>query len=156
MTGPNRYAQIIEKVFLSHYRAGATEVPFIFTGVTCYSLQSHLRTSVRTLGQVETDEVYIGVDKRGAHYVFPVQAKGGNDVISVVQIEQDMAVCAAKFPALICRPIAAQFMADDLIALFELEEGKQGIAISSERHYRLVPGEEVTPDDLTVYRKRQD
>ncbi|HZY30534.1 MAG TPA: hypothetical protein VFF86_02725 [Candidatus Methylomirabilis sp.] len=156
MTGPNRYAQIIEKVFLSHYRAGATEVPFIFTGVTCYSLQSHLRTSVRTLGQVETDEVYIGVDKRGAHYVFPVQAKGGNDVISVVQIEQDMAVCAAKFPALICRPIAAQFMADDLIALFELEEGKQGIAISSERHARLVPGEEVTPDDLTVYRKRQD
>ena len=156
MTGPNRYAQIIEKVFLSHYRAGATEVPFIFTGVTCYSLQSHLRTSVRTLGQVETDEVYIGVDKRGAHYVFPVQAKGGNDVISVVQIEQDMAVCAAKFPALICRPIAAQFMADDLIALIELEEGKQGIAISSERHYRLVPGEEVTPDDLTVYRKRQD
>ena len=264
MTGPNRYAQIIEKVFLSHYRAGATEVPFeredivriarglkiklpknlgdviysfryrtplpesvrakapkgkewiirpagpskycfvaisqatiapskimaetkvpdstpgviamyalsdeqallaklrynrlidIFTGVACYSLQSHLRTSVPTLGQVETDEVYIGVDKRGAHYVFPVQAKGGNDVISVVQIEQDMAVCAAKFPALICRPIAAQFMADDLIALFELEEGKQGIAISSERHYRLVPGEEVTADDLTVYRRRQD
>jgi hypothetical protein len=39
----------------------------IFTGVACYSLQSHLRTSVRTLGQVETDEIYIGLDKRGAH-----------------------------------------------------------------------------------------
>ncbi len=128
----------------------------IFTGVACYSLQSHLRTAVPKLGQVETDEVYVGVDKRGAHYVFPVQAKGGNDVISVVQIEQDMAVCAAKFPALICRPIAAQFMADDLIALFELEEGEQGIVIASERHYRLVPGEEVTTDDLKVYRKRQE
>jgi hypothetical protein len=77
-------------------------------------------------------------------------------VISVVQIEQDMAVCAAKFPSLICRPIAAQFMADDLIALFELEEGQQGVAISSEKHYRLVPGEEVTPDDLYAYRKRRD
>jgi hypothetical protein len=88
--------------------------------------------------------------------VFPVQAKGGNDVISVVQIEQDVAVCAAKFPALICRPIAAQFMADDLIALFELEKGEQGIAVSSERHYRLVPGEEVTSDDLKAYRKRQE
>jgi hypothetical protein len=77
-------------------------------------------------------------------------------LISVVQIEQDIAVCAAKFPALICRPIAAQFMADDFIALFELEEGEQGIAISSERHYRLVPGEEVTTDDLKVYRRRQD
>lgn len=127
----------------------------IFTGVACYSLQSHLRTTVKKLGQVETDEIYIGVDKRGAHYVFPVQAKGGNDVLSVVQIEQDVALCAAKFPALICRPIAAQFMEDDLIALFECEEGKQGVAISSEKHYRLVPGEEVTADDLRAYRGRQ-
>lgn len=126
----------------------------IFTGVACYSLQSHLRTTVPGLGQVETDEIYIGVDKRGAHYVFPVQAKGGIDVLSIVQIEQDIALCAAKFPSLICRPIAAQFMEDDLIALFEFEEGKNGVAISSEKHYRLVPGEEVTPDDLKAYRGR--
>jgi hypothetical protein len=77
-------------------------------------------------------------------------------VLSIVQIEQDMALCTAKFPSLICRPIAAQFMQDDLIALFELEEGEQGVSISAEKHYRLVPGEEVTEDDLKVYRKRQD
>jgi hypothetical protein len=128
----------------------------IFTGVACYSLQSHLRTTVPGLGQVETDEIYIGLDKRGAHYVFPVQAKGGNDSLNVVQIEQDIAVCAAKFPSLICRPIAAQFMQDDLIALFELEDGEHGVSISAEKHYRLVPGEDVTEDDLKVYRKRQD
>lgn len=56
----------------------------IFTGVTCYSLQNHLRTTVPHIGQVETDEVYVGVDRRGAHYVFPVQAKGGTDTISIV------------------------------------------------------------------------
>lgn len=127
----------------------------IFTGVACYSLQSHLRTSVPKLGQVETDEIYIGVDKRGAHYVFPVQAKGGTDTLSVVQIEQDIAVCRVKFPSLICRPIAAQFMEENLIALFEMEQGKEGIAISSEKHYRLVPGEEVTDEDLRAYRERQ-
>lgn len=127
----------------------------IFTGVACYSLQSHLRTTVPQLGQVETDEIYIGVDKRGAHYVFPVQAKGGNDVLSVVQIEQDIAVCADKFASLICRPIGAQFMEQDLIALFEFEQGKEGISITSEKHYRLVPGEEVTLDDLKTYRGRQ-
>lgn len=93
----------------------------IFTGVACYSLQSHLRTTVRGVGQVETDELYVGVDRRGAHYVFPVQAKGRNEKLGVVQIEQDFAVCAEKFPSLICRPIAAQFMADDLIALFDFE-----------------------------------
>jgi hypothetical protein len=46
-------------------------------------------------------------------------------------------------------------MEDDLIALFEFEQGKHGIAISSEKHYRLVPGEEVTTDDLKAYRERQ-
>ncbi len=127
----------------------------IFTGVTCYSLQNHLRTTVPKLGQIETDEIYIGVDKKGAHYVFPVQAKGGKDRLNVVQIEQDMAMCANKFQLLICRAIGAQFMEDDLIALFEFEEGKQGIMIVSEKHYRLVPGEEVTEADLKSYRERQ-
>jgi hypothetical protein len=94
------------------------------------------------------------VDKRGVHYVFPVQAKGGKDALSIVQIEQDVAMCANKFSSLTCRPIAAQFMAEDLIALFEFERQDAGIAISSERHYRLVSPEEVTPEDLETYRTR--
>lgn len=128
----------------------------VFTGVTCYSLQSHLRTSVPNVGQAETDELYIGVDRKGAHYVFPVQAKGGKDTVSVVQIEQDLAICEAKFPSLICRPIAAQFMADDLIALFEFEQGHTGVGICAEKHYRLVPPEDLTEDDLSAYRARLD
>ena len=126
----------------------------IFTGVTCYSLQNHLRTTVRDLGQVETDELYVGVDKKGAHYVFPVQAKGGTDRLSIVQIEQDFAICSDKFPLLICRAIGAQFMHDDVIALFEFENGKDGIGISSEKHYKLVPPEEVSEADLETYRNR--
>lgn len=35
----------------------------IFTGITCYSLQNHLRTTVPSMGQVETDELYVGVDQ---------------------------------------------------------------------------------------------
>lgn len=126
----------------------------IFTGVTCYSLQSHLRTTVPDIGQVETDEIYIGVDRRGAHYVFPVQAKGGRDKPGIVQVEQDFALCMDKFPALICRPIAAQFLEEDFIALFEFEESEQGVVITSEKHYRLVPGDEVTAADLKAYRTR--
>jgi len=127
----------------------------IFSSVTCYSLQNHLRTTVPKLGQIETDEVYIGVDKKGVHYVFPVQAKGGNAHLSVVQIEQDMAMCANKFPLLICRAIGAQFMQDDLIALFEFERSEKGITVVSEKHYRLVPGDEVTEADLKCYRQRR-
>lgn len=124
----------------------------IFTGVTCYSLQNHLRTTVPDFGQVETDEIYVGVDRRGAHYVFPVQAKGGRDRLNIVQILQDLGLCAHKFPGLICRSIAAQFMKDDLIALFAFERGEGGVKLTMEKHYRLVSPKEVTEADLNDYR----
>ncbi len=126
----------------------------ILTGVTCYSLQNHLRTTVPGMGQVETDEIYVGVDRRGTHYVFPVQAKGGTDRLNIVQIEQDVALCAHRFPSLVCRPIGAQFMEDDLIALFEFEEGESSVTLSSEKHYRLVPPDEITDEDLEAYGER--
>jgi hypothetical protein len=126
----------------------------IFLGVTCYSLQNHLRTTVPEIGQVETDELYVGVDKKGSHYIVPIQAKGGSDKLSIVQIEQDFAVCEHKFASLICRPVAAQFMQDEVIALFEFEEGENGVGIASEKHYKLVPPEEVTEADLAAYRAR--
>jgi hypothetical protein len=128
----------------------------IFSGVTCYSLQNHLRTTVSEMGQVETDEIYVGVDKRGAQYVFPVQGKGGSDQLGIIQIEQDFALCAAKFPKLICRPIAAQFMSDNLIALFAFEENENGISLSEERHYRLVLPEQMTAEDLKNYGARAE
>ena len=126
----------------------------IFTGVTCYSLQNHLRTTVDEMGQVETDEIYVGVDRRGAQYVFPVQAKGGTDKLNIVQIEQDFAVCAQKFPELICRSIAAQFMEDDVIALFSFEMSEDGLAVLDEKHYRLVESDEISAEDLRTYRNR--
>ena len=86
--------------------------------------------------------------------MFPIQAKAGNERISIVQIEQDLAVCGHKFPSLVCRPLAAQFMADDVIAMFEFEEGEGGLGIGSEKHYKLVPPEEVTESDLETYRTR--
>jgi hypothetical protein len=126
----------------------------IFTGITCYSLQNHLRTTVPDIGQVETDEIYVGIDKHGAQYIIPVQAKGGSDKLGIVQIEQDFALCSAKFPMLVCRPIAAQIIEDNLLALFSFEMNENGVAISDEKHYRLVLPEQMTDADLANYRKR--
>jgi hypothetical protein len=156
---PDSTPGVVAKYSLNDEQALLAKVRYnrlidIFTGIACYSLQNHLRTTVAHLGQVETDEIYIGIDKRGAHYIFPVQAKGGADKLNIVQIEQDIALCAAKFPSLICRAIGAQFMGDDLIALFEFEEGENGIALSSEKHYRLVRPDDVTTQDLDSYRTR--
>ena len=127
----------------------------IFTGITSYSLQNHLRTAVKGLGQVEVDELYVGIDKRGVHYVFPVQAKGGRDKMSIVQIEQDIAVCSEKFPSLVCIPIGAQFIGDDKIALFSFEVGTDGsVSVLSEHHYLLVSPDELSAAELRTYRDR--
>ena len=126
----------------------------IFLGIACYSLQNHFRTAVAGIGQVETDEIYVGLDRRGAHYVLPVQAKGPHDKLNRVQTEQDIALCADKLPDLVCRPIATQLMDDDLVALFEFEEVDDDIRVVAEKHYRLVPPESVTAADLQRYRLR--
>lgn len=159
---PNATPGLIDQYALNDEQALLAKLRYnrlidIFTGVTCYSLQNHLRTTVKNMGQVETDELYVGVDRKGIHYIFPVQAKGGKDQLNVVQIEQDMEMCHSKFPQLVCRPLAAQFMADDLIALFEFEEGqKQEIAISGEKHYRLVPAEQLSEEELRSYQNRNE
>ncbi len=157
---PDATPGIIAKYALSDEQALLAKLRYnrlidIFTGVASYSLQNHLRTTAPGIGQVEVDEIYVGVDRRGAHYVFPVQAKGGRDKLSIVQMEQDAALCAAKFPDLICRPVAAQFMSEEVIALFVFEDGATGLALSAERHYRLVPPASVSVTDLETYRARE-
>ena len=59
-----------------------------------------------------------------------------------------------KMESLVCRPIAAQAMADDVIALFEFELQDDEIKIVSEKHYRLVDPDAMTEEDLRQYRQR--
>lgn len=45
-------------------------------------------------------------------------------------------------------------MAGDLIALFAFEQGRHGVSILSEKHYRLVPPEALTAEELRRYAAR--
>jgi hypothetical protein len=127
----------------------------IFLGITAYSLQSHLRTKIPNYGQIEIDELYVGIDMRGAQYVVPVQAKGGTDILGVIQTIQDTAFCQAeaRYTHSIPRPVSAQFMADDVIALFELNFDGDDVSIVQERHYRLAEAKSISDKDLATYRK---
>lgn len=125
----------------------------VFLGVTAYSLQNHMRTTVKNVGQIEIDEVYVALDRQGVQYVIPVQAKGGKDQLAVVQTKQDLACCAEKFPALLCRSLSAQFMDDNRIAMFELAVEGERVVVVDEKHYQLVPSSEISPEDLQAYRK---
>ncbi len=79
-----------------------------------------------------------------------------SDKLGIVQIEQDVAVCKAKFKHLIAKPIGAQFLSNNLIALFEFEETNNGISIVAEKHYRLVEAEQLSNEELLQYRKRTE
>lgn len=148
----SRYSFSDEQALLSKIRYN--RLIDIFTGVACYSLQNHLRTTIAKLGQIEIDELYAGIDKQGIHYIFPVQAKAGRDKIGAVQIQQDFAMCAEKFPNAIGRPIAAQMMDDHTIVLFEFINTDEGARVLAEKHYRLVPPDELSEQEIEEYRKR--
>jgi hypothetical protein len=157
---PDSMPEIISANALSDEQALLARVRYnrlidIFLGITACSLQNHLRTTVKGLGQIEIDEVYVGVDRHGCQYIVPVQAKGGNDQLSTVQAKQDIACCAEKFPELVCRAISAQFMDDSRIALFELCVDEDGLVKTvDERHYRLVPADQIDGSDRRAYRTR--
>lgn len=123
----------------------------IFLGVASYSLQNHLRTTAKGVGQVEVDEVYVAVDRHGRQFILPVQAKGGTDEIGITQTEQDLAACAEKWPDMICRPIAVQFAEDGRIALFELAVQDEQVRVRRESHYKLVPAKDITHAELQGY-----
>lgn len=155
---PDATPEIIACYSLSDEQALLAKVRYnrlidIFLGLTSYSLQNHLRTTVTGVGQIEIDEIYVGIDRQGSQYVIPVQAKTGNDQLSVVQTKQDILCCAEKFPHLICRAISTQFMIDDLIVLFELTVENDQVKIVDEKHYLLVPSEEILTTDLENYRR---
>jgi hypothetical protein len=156
---PDATPEIISSYALGDEQALLAKVRYnrlidIFLGLTTYSLQNHLRTQVKGMGQIEIDEIYVGLNRQGAHFVVPVQAKGGSDKLSPVQTMQDLACCRAKFPDLVCRPVSAQFMADDVIALFELTVEGDRVLVVEERHYRLVPSDEIDADTKRQYAER--
>ena len=156
---PDGTPSIVKKYSVADEQALLTIVRYnrlidTFLGITCYSLQNHLRTTVDGIGQTETDELYVGVDKKGRQFIIPVQAKGGTDKLGITQIEQDMELCRQKYPELICRAIACQFITSDIVAMFEfgVEDGK--IVKEDERHYKITDAREITGNDLSQYKFR--
>lgn len=156
---PDATPEIIAAYSLSDEQALLAKVRYnrlidVFLGITAFSLQNHLRTTVKNVGQIEIDEIYVGLDRHGRQFVVPVQAKGGSDKHGVVQTQQDILCCAEKFPNLICRAVSAQFMSEERIALFEMTVENGDIKVIDERHYQLVAANSISADDLRQYATR--
>lgn len=155
---PDATPEIISQYALTDEQALLAKVRYnrlidIFLGITAYSLQSHLRTKIPNYGQIEIDEIYVGVDARGAQYIVPVQAKGGTDILGAIQTIQDVTFCRAepRYRDCIPRAVSAQFLTDNTIALFETTFDGNEVSILRERHYRLADAKDIDSADLKVY-----
>lgn len=153
---PDATPQIIGAYALGDEQALLAKVRYnrlvdVFLGITAYSLQNHLRPTVKDVGQIEIDEIYVGVDRHARQFVVPVQAKGGSDKHGVVQTQQEVAFCAQAFKNLVCRPVSAQFMSGQRIAMFELAVVDGVVKVVDEKHYQLVASSSISPEDLKIY-----
>jgi hypothetical protein len=156
---PESTPEIIKKYAFEDEQALLAKVRYnrlvdIFFGITTYSLQNHLRTQVKNVGQIEIDEIYVGVDKEGRHFIIPAQAKVDNDKIGYAQLQQDLMYCKERYPKLICRALAAKFMNGERIALFELTIDDDTVKIVQEKHYDLVQHGDISEKDLKSYNDR--
>lgn len=156
---PDSTPEIISQYALGDEQALLAKIRYnrlidMFLGIVASSLQNHLRTKIPNYGQIEIDELYVGVDSRGAHYIVPVQAKGGRDKLGVIQTIQDTIFCQSKqrYANCIIRPVSAQFLDDDTIAMFELHFDGDEVSIVREKHYRLTDAKEIIEKDLAAYR----
>lgn len=128
----------------------------IFTRLSCFSVQNHLRTNLAGTGQIEVDELYVGIDRVGAHYVLPIEVKSASDMLGYNQIANMFELCSQRFPDLIARPMGAQFIDSETIALMEFQQRPLSIEIdkAEERHYRLVPADELPREVVEEYGRR--
>jgi hypothetical protein len=155
---PDATPEIIAGYALSDEQALLAKVRYnrlidLFLGITAYSLQNHLRTKIPNYGQIEIDELYVGLDSRGAQYIVPVQAKGGTDILGAIQTIQDVTFCQTekRYKNCVPRAVSAQFLADDTIALFETTFDGNEVSIVRERHYKLTESKAISEADLKTY-----
>lgn len=133
----------------------------IFCRCAAYSLQNHLRTNIQGIGQIEIDELYVGANRQGEHFIIPVQVKRERDRLGVSQLLQDLEYCAKAHSAMQPRAIGAQmskYKEDgdffDRIVLFEFKCEDTGddvrITKAAERHFVLLPHTRITTADLEL------
>lgn len=119
----------------------------IFTGLTCFHIQNHYRSFVAGMGEVELDALYVGVDKTGALFVIPIEAKSQaeSEMIGRVQVSQMAKLVRQDFD-LHRRILAVKVLADGTIAMAEFDDREEPddfgiVAVSRFRLIRRGTGE---------------
>jgi hypothetical protein len=164
--------EIVRRFELSDEQAVLARIRYnrlvdVFCRCVAHSLQNHLRTKVEGIGQIEIDELYVGANRQGEHFIIPVQAKAERDRLGVSQLLQDLEYCRRCHPEMEPRLLGAQMMKHresnnvfDKIVMFEFEcrDELDDVIIRkiAERHFLLLPYGEITSADFDEASRRCD
>lgn len=118
-----------------------------FLGITAYHVQGHIRTFLTGSGQIEIDDLYLGVDTDGQQYVVPVEAKTASEPLGVMQIVWLNTFASTAFPDLSLRSVAVKAWHDGSIFFAEFNGAMDGehIDVKDLRRYRLVRESDPAP-----------
>jgi hypothetical protein len=143
----NSLPEIVEKYIAEDEQGLLSAIRYnrlidIFTGITCFHLQSHIRTTIDGEGQVEIDDLYVGIDHDGKEFILPLEAKSADarDKLGWVQVTNLVKFAHQNFPNLKCRPICAKPIDINNIYLIEFEDKTDfdDIGIKDIQLYRLL------------------
>lgn len=98
-----------------------------FTGLQVFRLKSHVRKGVKLVGQVEVDEVDVGISLNIADtpIIFPIEAKASPDALNWTQIAAQVTFAMQYFPDHVIRPIAVKVDYDSLIHILEFNSTQE-------------------------------
>jgi hypothetical protein len=107
-----------------------------FVGENVHLVQSHLRTNIKGLGQIEIDELFVSHDGKT---IFPVQAKNDKEKLNTPQTIQDIMLCEVYYPQMVCRPVIVKQLSPTELAFIEMGQHNNGeIFIKDEKHYKFI------------------
>jgi hypothetical protein len=135
-----KYGSVDEQGLLTRIRYNRLVDTFL--SLTAYHLQGHVRSSVQDIGQVEIDDLYVGVDTDGRWYVIPVEAKsvGHQERLGVIQVRQMILFAKQYYGDLILRPVGIKPLDDGSYVFLEFDDKADLETISVKRYarYRLI------------------
>lgn len=113
-----------------------------FLSITAYHLQSHIRSSIQEMGQIEVDDLYVGVDTDGKAYIIPIEAKsvGEKERLGLIQVRQMILFAQQNYRELILRPVGVKPLPDGsyVFVEFDAQADLHHIAVKRYARYRLV------------------
>lgn len=135
-----KYGGVDEQAVLTKVRYNRLVDTFL--SMTAYHLQGHVRSSLTGIGQVEVDDLYVGVDADGNWYVIPLEAKsvGAKERLGVIQVRQMILFAKQYCPELDVRAVGIKPLDDGSYVFLEFDDEAEleGISVKRYARYKLV------------------